>query len=183
MLVLPLALGSHDALRWISFGRAILTTRPGFAGSVQISFEQRLDLPPERLFEFHTHPENLTLLLEGWRGFELLSQEGHIRPEARVTVRQALGPLHFTLTFEHFLFEPPRRFGERQVAGPFASFEHVHEFHGSENGTRLVDQLYFELPWRWGGRFTERWIVTPALRRFFAFRRASYRRLIDAGRI
>lgn len=150
---------------------------------MELSFEQRLSLPPERLFAFHTHPENLAVLLEGWRGFELLSHAGHIRPGARVSVRQALGPLRFRLTFQHFVFEPPLRFGERLVAGPFASFEHVHEFRAGEDGTTLVDRLRFELPWRWGGRLAERWIAAPVLRRFIAFRRASYQRLIAAGRI
>jgi uncharacterized protein len=151
--------------------------------AVEFSFEQSLSTRPERLFEFHTHPENLAVLLEGWPGFELVSHEGHIRPGALVTVRHRLGPLRFTLIFQHFVFEPSLRFGERQVAGPFASFEHVHELHPSDQGTRLVDRLHFEVPWGLGGRLAEQRLVRPVLRRFFAFRRASYEHLIAAGRI
>ena len=150
---------------------------------MQLSFEQRLSLPPDRLFEFHTHPENLAVLLEGWPGFEMIGQEGHIRPGARVTVSHACGPLRFEFVFEHFLFEPPFRFGERQVSGPFSSLEHVHEFSACEEGTKLVDRLSFELPWRWGGRFAERAIAAPTFRRFFGFRRDAYRRLLSSGRI
>lgn len=150
---------------------------------MELTFEQRLNLAPERLFEFHTHPESLAVLLEGWPGFELLSHEGHIRPGARVTILHVCGPLRFRMTFEHFLLEPPTRFGERQVDGPFSVFEHVHEFHPSEGGTRLVDRVRFELPWRWGGRLAESWIVAPLLRRFFAFRRAFYERLSRGGRV
>jgi ligand-binding SRPBCC domain-containing protein len=135
------------------------------------------------LFAFHTDPGNLALLLEGWPGFRLLSHAGHIRPGARTTVSQSLGPLRFRFTFEHFLLEEPFRFGERAVAGPFERFEHVHEFEADGPRTVIVDRLRFELPARWGGSLAERWIAARTLRRLFAFREQGYRRLIASGRI
>ena len=96
-------------------------------------------------------------------------------------VRQSLGPLAFELEFMHFVFQPPERFGERQVAGPFARFEHVHEFHEDAGGTRLVDRVDFALPWYLGGRLADRWIVRPQLVRFFEFRRKAYSRLLEDG--
>jgi len=162
-----------------------MVARPGdtieSVRSVQLHFEQLVPLPRPRLFAFHTDPANLAVLLEGWPGFELRGHPGSIRPGSRVLVRQGLGPLVFELEFEHVLFEPPERFGERQVRGPFARFEHVHEFHQAPEGTRIVDRVDFALPLHLGGRVADHLIAGPKLRRFFAFRRAAYRRLLEAG--
>lgn len=150
---------------------------------VQLRFEQVVTLPRARLFEFHADPANLRILLEGWRGFELRGNPGRIRPGSRVQLRQKVGPLAFELEFEHFVFEPPECFGERQIAGPFARFEHVHEFHEDPGGTRLVDRVDFAVPWYLGGRLADRWIARPELERFFEFRRKAYARLREAGRL
>ncbi len=150
---------------------------------MEVTFQQVLDAAREDLFAFHTEPQNLAVLLEGWPGFRLLSHSGHIRVGAQTTLTQSVGPFRFHMTFEHFLLEPPSRFGERMVAGPFARFEHVHVFHVEGTRTAIVDRLSYELPWHWGGRLAERWIVSPTLRKFFAFRENAYRRLIAAGRI
>jgi ligand-binding SRPBCC domain-containing protein len=150
---------------------------------VQITFRQTLETGRDELFAFHEDPSNLAALLEGWKGFQLVSHSGHIRPGARTSVVQTLGPLRFRFEFEHFLLEKPVRFGERAVRGPFRRFEHVHEFLADGGKTTILDRLDFELPWRWGGRVAERWVALPALRRFFAFREESYRRLIASGRI
>lgn len=150
---------------------------------MKLCFEQFVEAPRDVLFAFHSDPANLAVLLAGWRGFELLSHAGHIRPQARVRVRQAAGPFRLEMTFEHFVLEPPHRFSERQVQGPFTRFEHVHEFKESGEGTTITDRVEFGLPWHLGGALAERCVAAPLLRRFFEFRRAAYRRLCESGRL
>ena len=150
---------------------------------MELCFEHVVAAPPEVLFAFHCDPANIAHLLEGWPGFELLEHDGHIRPGARVHVRQAFGPLRQAMTFEHFVLEPPLRFGERQVRGPFARFEHVHEFAPTAGGTTIVDRVELALPWHRGGALAARWLVAPYMRRFFEFRRAAYGRLVESGRL
>jgi ligand-binding SRPBCC domain-containing protein len=150
---------------------------------VQFTFRQTLDADRDELFAFHEDPGNLAVLLDGWKGFRLLSHSGHIRPGAVTVVVQRLGPVPFELEFEHFLLEKPFRFGERETRGPFRKFEHVHEFHADGGRTAIVDRVDFELPWRWGGPVADRFVARPTLREFFAFREQSYRRLIASGRL
>jgi ligand-binding SRPBCC domain-containing protein len=149
---------------------------------VKLRFEQVVAAPLETLFEFHCNPANLAVLLEGWRDLEVLEHDGHIRVGARARVRQKTGVLRHAMTMEHFVFERPVRFGERQVRGPFARFEHVHEFAPADGGTSIVDRVDFKLPWYLGGVLAERAIVVPELKRFFALRRAAYARLCESGR-
>jgi ligand-binding SRPBCC domain-containing protein len=79
--------------------------------------------------------------------------------------------------------ETPERFGERQIRGPFARFEHLHEFIERQDGTTIVDRVEFAVPWYLGGKLAERGIAVPTLKRFFEFRRDAYRRLIESGRL
>lgn len=150
---------------------------------MELCFEQSVLVPRAALFAFHSTPANLALLLEGWSGFEMLEHAGHIRPGSRVRVAQRVAGLRHEMCFEHFVLEPPARFGERQVDGPFERFEHVHEFTELGAATRIVDRVSFELPLHLGGRAAERWIAAPTLRRFFEFRRGAYQRLAAAGRL
>lgn len=150
---------------------------------MDLCFEQSVPVPREALFAFHSTPANLALLLEGWSGFEMIEHAGHIRPGSRVRVAQRVAGLRHEMCFEHFVLEPPARFGERQVGGPFTRFEHVHEFAEQGGATRIVDRVSFELPLHLGGRAAERWVVAPTLRRFFEFRRGAYQRLAAAGRL
>ncbi len=152
---------------------------------MEIEFSVRLPVAREPLFAFHSNPDNLSVLLEGWKGTEVFSTQGHIRPGARVEVLERVGPLAIHLVFEHFLLEPPHRFGERMVKGLFTCFEHVHEFEdveGDPGATVVHDRIKVELPWWLGGALATRSVVAPRLRRFFAHRHRAYERLAAEGR-
>ena len=81
---------------------------------MDFTFTQRLPVAREPLFQFHEDPENLRVLLEGWEVTTVLTTDGHIRPGARTGVLEQMGPFRMRFVFEHFLLEPPERFGERQ---------------------------------------------------------------------
>jgi ligand-binding SRPBCC domain-containing protein len=155
---------------------------------LRVSTTLALPVAREPLFAFHTDPNNLGVLLEGWKATRVLATAGHIRPGARTEVLDRWGPCAFRLVFEHFLFEPPERFGERMVRGPFQRFEHVHCFRAADTGagtprTVIEEQLQLELPLRLGGDLALRLLVLPRLVRFFEFRRRAYERLAAEGRL
>ena len=143
-----------------------------------LAFESVFPATPERLFALHEDPILLETLHAG-SDFELVSNPGHIRPGARVSVRHRLGPFPVTMTFEHFVYEPPRRLGERLIRGPFARFVHFHAFEPCQGGTRLRDRIEVELPWWLGGALAVRWIVAPKARRMFAKRHERLLRMLE----
>ena len=113
----------------------------------------------------------------------MLEHENTIRCGSIVRVAERVGPFWFPLTFEHFIYEPPYRFGERQIEGPFSKCEHIHEFIEEAGGTKIIDHLDVELPMWMGGGLATRLLVAPRVRRFFAFRKKSYMSLYQSGRI
>ncbi|MEK8024345.1 MAG: SRPBCC family protein [Candidatus Hydrogenedentota bacterium] len=143
-----------------------------------MQFERVFAVPRTQLFAFHENPDNLALLLRGWTAFRMIANDGHIRVGSITRVEERIGPVRVAMTFEHFVYEPPSRFGERQIRGPFAMFEHIHEFLPAESGTILRDRIDVRLPWYLGGSLTVKLFVAPKLRRFFAFRHAELQRLV-----
>jgi len=148
-----------------------------------LRFEQHLALDRESVFKYHETPANLVLLMEGWPAFRMLEHDDTIRCGSNVRVAERVGPCWIPLTFEHFIYEPPCRFAERQIEGPFSRCEHIHEFVEEAGGTKIIDHLDVELPIWMGGRLATRLLVAPRLRRFFAFRKQAYASLHESGRI
>ena len=124
-----------------------------------------------------------TYTLSGRPDLQLETNDGHIRVGSITRVEERIGPVWIPMTFEHFVYEPPRRFGERQVRGPFKRLKHIHEFESAGSRTILRDSLDVELPWYFGGNLATRLFVAPKLRRFFAFRHDEMDRLLRAGKL
>ena len=150
---------------------------------MQLTFTCTVAAARESIFAFHTNPQNLSVLLAEWRATEVVRTDASIEVGARMDIRERMGFMTIDCTFEHHVFEPPARFGERQIRGLFRRFEHVHGFEvvDAEN-TRIVDTLEVALPWWLGGALADRLIAKPRLVRMFAQRARAYTRLAREGR-
>lgn len=149
---------------------------------MHLRFEQIVPVPRERLFAFHEDPRNLAVLFRASRSFRLLAHTGHIRAGAVTRVEYALHPLvPVAMAFEHFLYEPPLRFGERMLHGPFAEFVHVHAFDDLGEATRLRDELDVRLPAWLGGEAAMRLSAAGQLRAVFDLRHAELLKLAAEG--
>jgi len=134
----------------------------------------------ETVFHFHDDPENLGRLLNGWPGFRLLHHDGHIRPGAETWIEQSMaGYVPVVMGFRHTIYEPPHRFAEAMIHGPFRSLSHIHEFERADDGTIVRDLLDVNLPWYYGGDKLTQLAVVPIIRKIFAYRHKSLQRLIE----
>ncbi len=69
------------------------------------------------------------------------------------------------------VFEPERRFIDRQVAGPYRLWRHLHEFQSLGGETLMRDVVEYELPFGPLGVAAHRLWVGPTLERIFDYRR------------
>jgi ligand-binding SRPBCC domain-containing protein len=149
---------------------------------MQFRFEHYIDLPVSVVFGFHQDPRNLGVLQEGWPGFRLLHHTENIAPGTTIWFAQTVaGCVPVVLGFRHTVYEPPHRFAEALIHGPFSLFTHAHEFEPVGRGTVLRDLLEVRLPWYYGGEPGVRLWVAPALRRVFVFRHRVLQRLAARG--
>lgn len=99
--------------------------------------------PVEEVFAFHERDDALPRLSPPFPPVRVVSRQGGIRPGARVDLR--IGPIRWLAL--HTAYEPNRLFVDEQIAGPFASWVHRHEFEAVDaRTTRLTDRVAFALP-------------------------------------
>jgi ligand-binding SRPBCC domain-containing protein len=74
-------------------------------------------------------------------------------------------------------WEPPRRFVDEQVCGPFRWFRHEHRFEPTAGGTLMTDVWAHELGWGPLGRAVDVLVVRRLVRRLLADRAAALARM------
>ena len=68
-------------------------------------------------------------------------------------------------------WEPPIRFIDRQLRGPYRQWIHLHEFKDHEEGTMMRDQVDYVIPGpNWFGGLLNRLVVERDVRAIFTYR-------------
>jgi ligand-binding SRPBCC domain-containing protein len=144
--------------------------------------ESRIGAPPSVVFGFHESPGALQRLSEasGDR-VEVIEGGDSLRPGSRVVLRIRSGLLSVRWVAEHTEYDPPRQFVDRQVHGPFARWEHRHQFlDDGQGGTILRDEVDYEPPLGWIGRRLGGTFLDRKLSRMFDRRHDATRRIVEA---
>lgn len=76
------------------------------------------------------------------------------------------------------LWEPPYRFVDRQIRGPYRLWHHEHRFTESNDGTEVVDQVDYGV---WGGSLIERLFVRRDVVAIFEYRKRRLRELFPTS--
>lgn len=92
---------------------------------------------------------------------------------ATVTWRARHFGLPFHLTTVVFDIDPPHRFCDRQVRGPFGDFHHEHEFLEHPEGTLMRDTITFRSPFGPIGALVDRLFMREYMRRLISERNAA----------
>lgn len=95
---------------------------------------------------------------------------GILRDGEEVTWRAWHFGLPWTMTSRITEYDPPWRFVDEQVQGPFRSFRHVHLFNAEPPGTRMIDQVEFIAPFGPAGVAAERLVLARYLRKLIVIR-------------
>jgi len=137
---------------------------------------------PEELFAFHESPEALESLTPPWSGVRVLVPPRSLEVGTEVVVSVPLiGPLRRRWVARHTVYEPPHRFVDEQVSGPFASWVHEHRVEACPMGARLIDTVEYEPPGWLLSSLVDRLAVRRTLERTFEYRHAVTRRALEGA--
>ena len=136
---------------------------------------QRVPVPPPRAFAFYADALNLEPLTPPWLHFEVTTP-GEIEMAAGALLDYRLKlhgvPIRWQTKIE--TWEPPHRFVDVQLRGPYSLWEHTHEFEpAGETATIIRDRVRYAIPLGPLGELAERLFVRRDLRRIFDFRAAA----------
>ncbi len=145
--------------------------------------EQWLPAPMERVFAFFADAANLETLTPPWLGFEILSALPiAMRADARIEYRIALAGIPLRWRTRIVSWEPGVRFVDEQERGPYALWEHTHEFERCGDGVLMRDVVRYALPFGVLGRVAHAVSVHSALAAIFDFRFSRLRELFPRSR-
>jgi ligand-binding SRPBCC domain-containing protein len=134
--------------------------------------EQRLPGSPEDVFPFFGDAQNLEDITPPWLGFRVTTPGPiEMRPGTLIEYRLKLHgvPLRWRTTIA--AWDPPHRFVDVQIAGPYRLWHHTHDFEpDGAGGTIMRDTVRYALPAGLLGEVAHRALVRRDLAAIFDFR-------------
>ncbi|HZN32310.1 MAG TPA: SRPBCC family protein [Pirellulaceae bacterium] len=146
------------------------------------SFErtQLIRRPLAETFAFFAEPANLERITPEFLGFQILTPQP-VAMRAGTLIDYKLRLFGMPLGWRTLIdsFEPPFRFSDTQVRGPYRLWHHEHEFSEAPEGTWMVDRVWYQLPLGQLGRLAHGLFVGRTLKRIFDHRYQAIQRLLS----
>lgn len=134
-------------------------------------FEFRTELwlprPRHEISPFFADANNLQAITPPWLNFQVLTPKMEIRAGALIDYRLRVRGVPLRWRTHIKVWEPPGRFVDEQLRGPYRRWVHEHTFVDSNGGTLCRDHVQYAV---WGGRLVEWLFVWRDVRRIFDYR-------------
>ncbi len=129
------------------------------------------------VFEFFADARNLEAITPPWLNFKILTpMPVEMREGVLIDYRIRLRGVPIRWRTRIAAWEPPVRFVDEQLRGPYRLWEHEHRFEPTEGGTRVIDVVRYAVPGWVLSPLVHRSLVRPDLERIFEYRR---RRMVE----
>jgi ligand-binding SRPBCC domain-containing protein len=142
--------------------------------------ESRMWLPKPRadVFAFFAAPHNLARVTPPWLGLRLIDAPPAMAAGAVLDFR--ITWLGIPFRWRSFVreYDPPFRFLDVQVRGPYARWEHRHIFLDESDGTSVEDRIVYRLPMGALGQAAHTLFVHRQLTALWAYRRQKIAELL-----
>ncbi len=133
--------------------------------------EQWVPAPLGEVFAFFSDAGNLAEITPPFLGFRMLTQRPiAMMPGARIQYRLSVHGIPVKWTTEIRRWEPPRRFIDVQLSGPYAFWHHTHRFEQQNGGTRMRDLVRYRLSFGPLGRMVNALQVRRDVQAIFDYR-------------
>lgn len=140
----------------------------------------RLPFPAESVFAWHERPGAFERLTPPWEHARVLERSGGLEDGGRVVLRVG-APVGIRWVARHRDYVAGRQFTDEQVAGPFASWRHLHRFEPDGPGASVMtDRIEYALPLGAVGALGESVLIRPRLERMLAYRHELLRKDLEA---
>lgn len=133
--------------------------------------EQRVPYPVDEVFAFFSQAANLQRITPPTLNFQILTPTPlRMREGALIdyTLRIWGLPIHWRTLITNY--DPPHRFVDEQIKGPYVFWHHTHSFRADDDGTVIGDEVRYVLPFGPLGRLLHTAYVRRDLARIFDYR-------------
>jgi ligand-binding SRPBCC domain-containing protein len=139
--------------------------------------EQRLPGAPADVFPFFADAHNLEAITPPWLGFRVATPRPiGMSAGALIEYRLRLRGVPLRWRTRIAVWDPPRRFVDVQLSGPYRLWHHTHDFEpAGDGGTVMRDTVRYALPLGPVGALAHALVVRRDLAAIFDFRHAAVR--------
>ena len=140
--------------------------------------DQFVPRPLAEVFDFFSKAENLQELTPAFLHFRILSVDpAPVRKGTLIkySLRWRVFPIRWTT--EIVEWQPPHRFVDLQLKGPYKLWHHEHRFVADGDGTRIIDEVQYQLPFGIFGSIAHSLKVKKDVENIFGYRTEVVRRL------
>ena len=142
---------------------------------------QHLPADPAAAFALFGAARNLEAITPPWLRFRVVTPEPiAMAPDTLIAYRLRLHGVPVRWLTRIAVWDPPHRFVDVQVRGPYASWHHTHEFEPDGSGTLMRDTVRYALPFGPLGELAHRFVERD-LRRIFDYRASQVPGLLAAS--
>jgi len=139
---------------------------------------QVLPGPPSEVFPFFADAFNLEAITPPWLGFKVLTAppiEMGLGTLIDYRLRWRVLPIRWRTRIAEW--DPPHRFVDEQLRGPYRRWHHTHRFEPHRDGTLMTDRVEYLAPFAF---MSHPLVVRRDVERIFAYRRNRLETLLGA---
>ncbi len=136
--------------------------------------------PRDRVFEFFADAHNLERITPPWLRFEVKTPGPiAIRDGALIDYRLRVRGFPMGWRTRIALWNPPFQFVDTQLKGPYKLWHHTHTFEECDGGTRMTDEVRYQLPMGPLGDAVHAWMVRRDVETIFDYRNRTIPALLE----
>ena len=101
----------------------------------ELNITQRIDAPLEKVFDFFSKPENLAEITPSKLGFNILPPSPIVMEKGTLidyTIKLFGIPIRWRTLITSY--NPPKKFVDEQLKGPYSFWHHTHTFESIDQG-------------------------------------------------
>lgn len=154
-----------------------IRTDPAARGGYVLETEAVISRPLDEVFSLFADALNLERITPPWLRFEVITPPPiAMREGTLIDYRLKLHHIPIRWRTEIADWEPPYRFVDTQLRGPYRYWRHEHLFEPVDGGTRCRDIVHYGVP---GGALVHRLMVRRDVRAIFEYRQQAIERLLS----
>lgn len=146
--------------------------------------ETLLNRPIQEVFPFFADAENLDAVTPPWLKFEILTPSPiEMRVGTIVDYRLRLHGIPIRWRSEITEWDPPHKFTDVQIKGPYRFWQHEHFFNSEGNQTRMIDRVEYAIPGWIFAPLVHSLFIRRDLEKIFKYRERRFLEIFSTGNI
>jgi ligand-binding SRPBCC domain-containing protein len=141
-----------------------------------------VDVSIDQVFDFFSKAENLEKITPPFLKFKIMTKKPiNLKQGTIIDYKLNLRKVPFKWKTKITAWDPPYKFEDTQVKGPYKQWIHTHTFKQTEIGTMIKDRIEYRSPGWIFEPIINKLFVRPDIEKIFKYRREQFQRYFNSA--